>query len=167
MKTDFLIIGSGIAGLNLAIKASRLGKVLVVTKKKMNDCNTSLAQGGLAAVFSKEDSFRLHYNDTLRAGDGICRKEAVKLLVEKAPSEIMFLDRLKVPFDKEDSRLSLSKEAVHSEPRIVHAGDITGEEVERTLIGHVRKNRNIRVIEECAAVRLIVDNNECSGALIR
>jgi L-aspartate oxidase len=106
VKTDLLVIGSGIAGLSFALKASNFARVTVITKYKVKESNTFYAQGGLAAVFSKDDNFKLHVKDTLRAGDGLCSKKAVEILVRNAPKEIKWLQKIGVKFDK-NSNLSL------------------------------------------------------------
>ncbi|MBW2984162.1 L-aspartate oxidase [Candidatus Woesearchaeota archaeon] len=165
MKSDVLVIGSGIAGLGFALKASKFADVIAVTKDKARESNTFYAQGGLAAVFGKDDSFKLHIRDTLRAGDGLCNKKAVELLVRNAPKEIKWLEKIGVKFDR-NSKLSLSKEAVHSKSRIVHAGDITGREVENVLVDNVRKSRKIRLYQNHMAVDLIVEKGKCLGAVV-
>jgi L-aspartate oxidase len=165
VKTDLLVIGSGIAGLSFALKASKFGQVTVITKDKAKESNTFYAQGGLAAVFSKDDSFNLHIKDTLRAGDGLCNKRAVEVLVKNAPKEIKWLEKIGVRFDR-NGNPSLSKEAVHSKARIVHAGDITGREVEKVLAEKARKNKKIRILQNHMAVDLIIKNKKCLGALV-
>ena len=165
MKSDVLVIGSGIAGLSFALKASKLGDVVVITKDKAKESNTFYAQGGLAAVFGKDDSFKLHIKDTLRAGDGLCNKKAVEVLVKNAPKEIRWLEKIGVKFDR-NGNPSLSKEAVHSKSRIVHAGDITGREVENKLIENIKKNKKIKLLHHCMAIDLIVDKSKCLGSAV-
>jgi L-aspartate oxidase len=165
VKTDFLVIGSGIAGLSFALKASKLGQVTIITKYKAEESNTFYAQGGLAAVFSKNDNFKLHVKDTLRAGDGLCNKKAVEILVKNAPKEIKWLQKIGVKFDK-NGNLSLSKEAVHSKARIVHSGDITGREVEKVLVEKARKNRKIKILQNNMAVDLITERKKCLGSVV-
>ena len=99
MKCDFLVVGSGIAGLNFALKASEFGKVCLITKKDLIESNTNFTQGGIAAVFSREDSFDLHVKDTLKAGDGLCDKDVVKVMVKEAPGEIENLLSIGADFD--------------------------------------------------------------------
>ncbi|MBW2980909.1 L-aspartate oxidase [Candidatus Woesearchaeota archaeon] len=164
-KTDFLVIGSGIAGLSFALKASKFGDVTIITKDWVQESNTFFAQGGLAAVFSKDDSFELHVRDTLRAGDGLCNKKAAEILIKNAPKEIKWLEKIGVRFDR-NGRLSLSKEAVHSKARIVHSGDITGREVENVLVKNIGKNKRIRLYQNHMAVDLIVEKNRCLGACV-
>ncbi len=121
-RTDFLVIGSGIAGLTFALKAARYGKVTIVTKSAIDDSNTKYAQGGIAAVFSEPDNFEKHIRDTLIAGDGICNEEVVRLVVQEAPARIQDLIDLGVPFDKKkDGTYDLAKEGGHTEHRILHA----------------------------------------------
>src|SRR5512137_1635254 len=143
-RTDFLVIGSGIAGLTFALEAARFGKVSIVTKATLEDSNTRYAQGGIAAVFSEPDNFEKHIRDTLIAGDGICNEDVVRLVVQEAPARIKNLIDLGVPFDKkEDGTYDLAKEGGHTEHRILHAKDKTGEAIEETLINKVRNDANI------------------------
>jgi len=165
IKTDFLVIGSGIAGLSFALKAPKYGNIILITKDKLKESNTLYAQGGLAGVFSKTDSYAKHIKNTIRAGDGICNRSAVKILVENAPKEILWLEKQGVKFDK-NGKFSLSKEAVHSEARIVHSGDITGEAIQKVLIKKVRNNKKIKILEFCQAIKLITEDNNCCGVLV-
>jgi len=143
--TDYLIIGSGVAGLNCALFASKFGKVLLTTKDKLEESNTFYAQGGLAAVFGKDDSFEAHVEDTYRAGDGITNKKTAKILVRDAPNRVLELKKLGVKFNSTGNFFNLSREAVHSRARIVHAKDITGEEIVKTLSKHAKKKKNIEI----------------------
>ena len=155
---DFLVIGSGIAGLSFALKVADLGRVTIVTKKRAEEANTTLAQGGIACVLGEDDSFELHIADTLRTGEGLSREEIVALVVRQAPDRIRELLALGVPFtrDPEDpSKLHLTLEGGHSRRRIVHVEDHTGREVERVLLEHVRENPNIEILEGHLAVDLI------------
>ncbi|MFH0897293.1 MAG: L-aspartate oxidase, partial [Candidatus Bathyarchaeota archaeon] len=163
VKTDFLVIGSGIAGLSFAIKASEYGKVTIITKKELMESNTNLAQGGIAAVLDEEDSFESHIDDTLRNGCGLCNREAVETLVKKGPSAIDWLMAQGVEFDKERNKLSLSLESGHSRRRIAHKGDYTGKELEEALVASVRRN-GIDVHENCLALDLIVKEKRSYGA---
>ncbi|MDP7115856.1 MAG: L-aspartate oxidase [Candidatus Woesearchaeota archaeon] len=158
MDSEILVIGSGIAGLSFALKASEYAFVVLVTKDKISESNTKYAQGGLAAVSGEDDSFELHVKDTLRAGDGLCDKEAVEFLVKNAPSQIEWLRKIGVEFDSE-----LSNEAVHSAKRIVHSGDITGERVSDVLVEKVKASDRIKVFEGCQAVELVVEDGKCVG----
>jgi L-aspartate oxidase len=166
VKTDFLVIGSGIAGLNFALKASQYGLVTVVTKKEIMESNTNLAQGGIAAVITKDDSFNLHIRDTLKVGCGLSNRKMVEILVKKGPQEIESLMSFGVQFDKENEELHLTREAGHSKDRILHSGDTTGKEIEHALTRNVRRNKNIEVQENCFAVDLVVKNSKCFGATV-
>ncbi len=159
-RTDFLIIGSGIAGLTFALKAARYGKVTIVTKSAIDDSNTKYAQGGIAAVFSEPDNFEKHIRDTLIAGDGICNEEVVRLVVQEAPARIQDLIDLGVPFDKKkDGTYDLAKEGGHTEPRILHAKDRTGEAIEKTLIRKVRNDPNIEIFEQYFAIEILTQHH--------
>ncbi len=172
MQTDFLVVGSGIAGLSFALKASSLGKVIVVTKKEKADTATNLAQGGIAAVLHSEDSLEQHVQDTLVAGDGLCDEEVVRFVVENGPARIRELVEMGVRFAKgKDGRLSLAREGGHSARRIAHAYDLTGKEIERALLGQVAENGNIRLLENHMAVDLLVYEEDgqqrgCAGAYV-
>lgn len=168
MESDFLIIGSGIAGLSLALKVSRLGTVSVVTKKEEVDTATNLAQGGIAAVLNSGDSFAEHIQDTLRAGAGLCDESVVRMVVENGPERVRELVDLGVQFVKEkDGNLSLGREGGHSQRRVAHAYDLTGREIERALVESVAKNTQISLFENHMCVDLIVDEtaNGQSGDL--
>jgi len=164
ITSDFLVIGSGIAGLNFALQASEFGSVCLITKKDLIESNTNFAQGGIAAVLSKLDSFDLHVKDTVTVGDGLSDEEAVKLMVKNAPKEIRRLVSLGVDFDRKGEGMELGKEGAHSRKRIVHRGDKTGMEVEKSLVHCARKNRNIRVFEKHLAFELVMENGRCIGA---
>ncbi|HSO18381.1 MAG TPA: L-aspartate oxidase [Desulfosarcina sp.] len=162
-QTDFLIIGSGIAGLMYALKVAERGTVAVVTKKQAVDSNTNLAQGGIASVFDREDSFDLHIQDTLDAGDGLCHPDVVRQVVEGGPERIRELMEIGVSFNTDggapaengNSGFDLGREGGHSHNRIVHAHDMTGREVERVLLERARRHPNIRFFENHIAVDLI------------
>ena len=166
MNTDFLVVGSGIAGLNFALKAAKYGKVLIVTKKEIMESNTNLAQGGIAAVTRKDDSVRLHIEDTLNVGSGLSDKRMVKILAEKGPDAIRNLLSFGVAFDKEDNRLHLTTEGGHSIARVLHSGDSTGKEIEQAMTESVRENPDIEVFENYFAIDLILTNRECVGSKI-
>ena len=163
IKTDFLIIGSGVAGLTFALKVADHGSVAVVTKKGVMDTNTAQAQGGIASVFGKLDSFDLHIRDTLVAGDGLCNREVVEMVVRNGPERIRELIDMGVRFNLAESNrgkgeelnLDLGREGGHSEKRIIHAEDMTGKELERVLVEHVRRHPNIKLYENHVAVDLI------------
>ena len=171
-KTDFLIIGSGIAGLTLALKLSAWGKVAVITKRGMTDTSTSMAQGGIASVFNKLDSFDLHIKDTLASGDGLCNPDVVEHVVKNGPARIKELISLGVNFNRrkdckyDDLCLDLGREGGHSRKRIVHAYDMTGREVENVLVDHVKKNKNIEVFDNHMAIDLITYATRLKSGLV-
>ncbi len=154
--TDFLIIGSGIAGLSFAIKAASLGTVTIVTKKAKVDSATNLAQGGIAAVLAGNDSFDAHVSDTLASGAGICDESVVRKVVEDGPARIEDLIRLGVQFNRDGNELDLGQEGGHSARRIAHAMDATGREIERGLLAQVEAHPSIQVLEDHLAVDLLI-----------
>ncbi len=162
IKTDFLIIGSGIAGLSLALKLKDLGEVLILTKKRVFDNATSLAQGGIACVLSEENHFDLHIKDTLIAGDGLCKDEIVELVVKSAPERIQELINWGVSFDRDPKNpqcYHLTLEGGHSRNRILHVGDYTGRAIFSALLNKVFSYENIVVLENHLALELILDQN--------
>ena len=167
--TDFLIIGTGIAGLYSAINAHQRGDVMLVTKEKLEDSNTEYAQGGIAAVFDKSDSTDLHLEDTLVAGAGLCNRDAVDILVNEGPERVRELIAMGTNFDRsqDDKKdIALTKEGAHSRRRILHAGgDATGEEVRRSLTNTVVNKLGIPVHEKTFILDLITHNGRCYGAL--
>lgn len=166
IKTDFLVIGSGIAGLSFALKAARYGEVIIVTKKAMMDTSTNLAQGGIAAVLGPNDSFDLHIKDTLRSGDGLSHPDVVKLVIEQAPERIKDLVNIGVEFTtrlENQIHFDLGKEGGHSRRRIVHACDLTGQEIEAALIAKTRENPRITVYENHIAIDLITKGKLLKG----
>ncbi len=178
-QCDFLVIGSGIAGLCFAIHAARHGSVVVVTKKSDSDSNTNRAQGGIACVLDPLDSFRSHIEDTLATGKGLSDPEAVGILVESGPERIRELLRWGVRFSTDPAshaahKLDLGKEGGHSVNRIVHAHDLTGREVEHALLQHLRGLSNARLLENHCAVELITGHHvtgrlkpdRCLGAYV-
>ena len=165
--TDILIIGSGVAGLCAAIEAAKYAKVLIITKDKLQDSNTEQAQGGIAVVLSREDSFKGHAEDTLRVGSGLCNEEAVRILVDEGPSRVQELIQWGANFDKEGEGLSFTQEAGHNMRRIIHAkGDATGAEIEKTLILKVKENKNIKILEHTFAIDLLQKNGVCFGVFV-
>jgi L-aspartate oxidase len=159
-RTDFLVIGSGIAGLTFALKAAKFGQVTVVTKANLEDTNTRYAQGGIAAVFSEPDNFEKHIKDTLIAGGGICNEEVVRMVVHEAPDRIKDLINLGVSFDKkEDGTYDLAKEGGHTEYRILHHKDRTGESIQSTLMDRVRKEPKIEILEHHFAIELLTQHH--------
>ncbi len=162
IKTDFLIIGSGIGGLSYALKVSELGDVVIVTKKGDTESNTNYAQGGIASVFSKDDSFELHLEDTLKAGDGLCNPEVVRRVVEAGPGCVKELAKIGVNFTRkrgEDHQFDLGLEGGHSKNRVAHVADFTGREIESCLVEAVKSKKNIRILENHAAVDLITQHH--------
>ncbi len=158
-KTDVLIIGSGIAGLFAAIKISEFADVILITKKDKTESNTNYAQGGIASVISKNDSFENHINDTLSAGAGLCDKHIVEIMVKEGPERIQELIEIGTQFTYKDGELDLAKEAGHTASRIVHAKDLTGKEVERALINKINSINNIVIMENTLAIDLITEHN--------
>jgi len=160
---DYIIVGSGIAGLYTALLAKEQGSVLILTKGSTDECNTKYAQGGIAAAIGHGDSAELHYRDTIAAGAGLCNREAVQILVEEAPDRITDLTNFGVPFDTMNGEVALTKEAAHSVPRILHAGgDATGEHIEVTLSRMVRQAR-IAVLEHFLATDIVVEDGVAKG----
>ncbi|MFH1368351.1 MAG: L-aspartate oxidase [Elusimicrobiota bacterium] len=180
IKTDFLVIGSGIAGLTFALKASEIGSVAVVTKRGLSESATNYAQGGIAAVWSPEDSFEKHVKDTLIAGAGLCKRSIVEMVVREGPDRIRELIKLGVNFtlssDSPENDYELGLEAGHSRRRILHAGDITGNEIEKILVKRAGKKQGVRIFEDHIAIDLITtgkikkkfqrENDACRGAYV-
>jgi L-aspartate oxidase len=159
-NSDFLVIGSGMAGLISALELSRYGTVNLITKRSLTDSNTNWAQGGIACVMDPGDSFEEHIQDTLNAGAGLCNLDAVKLVVHEGPRRIAQLIDYGVPFssrltDNGEASFDLGREGGHTQRRVMHAGDITGEQIQRVLVEEVRKASNVRCFEEHTAIDLI------------
>ncbi len=154
MRTDFLVIGSGIAGLSFAIKAAELGEVVLVTKKSAMDSNTNRAQGGIASVIDPEDDFASHVEDTLGAGAGLCDRERVERMVKEGPERIQELLNWGVDFSRESERLALGREGGHSRRRIVHVADYTGRAMEEALLEKAARDPRITLLENHLAVNL-------------
>jgi L-aspartate oxidase len=165
LRTRFLVVGSGVAGLHTARRASTDGDVMVLTKRSLFDSATAYAQGGIAAALGAGDSPELHWKDTLAAGAALCDSKAVEVLVEEGPARVRELHTAGADFDLEPGGdFKLGKEAAHSRRRIVHAhGDQTGAEVARILIALVRQTKNIQVLERTRVLDLIVNNGVCRG----
>jgi len=165
--TDFLIIGSGVAGLRAAIELAPYGNVIVVTKDRPAESSTEYAQGGIAVALSDEDEVGIHYEDTLRAGDGLCREDAVKVLVEEGPERIRELISWGAEFDKEGTKLDFTMEAAHTRKRVLHAhGDSTGKELERVLLNKVRSFSSVEKYPYAFTEDLMIHNGKCHGAYI-
>src|SRR5215468_8291169 len=174
---DYLVLGSGIAGLIFALKASAHGRVAIITKKDRAESNTNYAQGGIAAVTSKEDSFELHVRDTLEAGAGLCKEEVVRAIIQEGPARIAELIELGMHFSERETarangarELDLGKEGGHSRRRILHAKDVTGREIERALLAAIAEQPQIEIFENHFAIDLITTKklslsgpNRCVG----
>ncbi len=169
MNCDFLIIGSGIAGLSFALKLSSLGRVVVVTKKEKIDSATNLAQGGIAAVMGKNDKFEYHIEDTLLSGDGLCDTDVVEMVVKNGPEQVKELIQAGVNFIRKDNdkELDLGKEGGHSMRRVAHAYDLTGHAIEKALLNKVKTKESITVLKNHMGVDLIRDKNgKCIGCTV-
>ena len=173
VHSDFLVIGSGIAGLSFALQAARHGKVAMVTKREITESATNYAQGGIASVFSTEDTFDAHVEDTLVAGAGICHEDVVRMVVEEGPAVIRNLIDWGVKFTTSGDSYDLTREGGHSQRRILHADDVTGREIERALVAAARQNPNIEIFEYHIGIDLITEAkilrkrlkpNRCMGA---
>ena len=176
---DFLVIGTGLGGLSFALKAAGHGKVCMITKSELEETNTRYAQGGIAAVTYEPDSFEKHVEDTLIAGDNLCNEEVVRMVVREAPRQVRELIQWGTRFDRESSgKYDLAREGGHSEHRILHHKDNTGEEIQRVLSAKVREHPDIDLLERHFAVDLITQHHlghlvkrymtdiECYGAYV-
>ena len=179
LKYDFLVIGTGLGGLSFALKAASHGKVCLISKAEMEETNTRYAQGGIAAVTYEPDSHEKHVEDTLVAGDHLCNEEVVRMVVKEGPDQIRELIQWGTKFDKQSSgKWDLAREGGHSEHRILHHKDNTGQEIQRALSVQVRKHPNIDLLENHFAVDLITQHHlgklvkrhltdiECYGAYV-
>jgi L-aspartate oxidase len=173
MQTDFLVIGSGIAGLSFALRAAEHGEVLIITKRSPDDGSTAWAQGGIAAVLDPLDSLSAHVTDTLTVGDGLCHRDIVELVVSEGPAAVRELgDRWGVLFDRASSgELDLAREGGHSARRVAHAKDTTGREIERALLLAIRSHPRIRILADHMAVDLLTlakygGPDSCFGAYV-
>ena len=174
---DFVVIGSGIAGLTFAVKAAQHGSVAVITKRKGADSNTAWAQGGVACVTSDEDSFELHIRDTLEAGAGLCDENVVRTIVSEGPGCIRELMELGLTFDEREvsghRELDLGREGGHSKRRVLHVRDVTGKEIEATLLRELARHPRVDLLENHMAVDLITAGklgfaaeDRCLGAYV-
>jgi L-aspartate oxidase len=159
IKTDFLVLGSGIAGLFYALKVAEYGTVAIVTKKQKAESNTNYAQGGIASVLGPNDSFDSHIADTMNAGAELCHRHAVEVLVREGPARVKELIEIGVQFTQAGDAFDLSKEGGHSQHRIVHAADLTGKEVERALLARASQHRNISMFENHISIDLITEHH--------
>ncbi len=158
-RFDFLVLGSGVAGLTYALRVAEAGTVAIVTKKESAESNTNYAQGGVAAVVDAADSFEAHVEDTLVAGAGLCDEAVVRIVVTEGPERVRELIALGAQFSQHDGSLHLGREGGHSANRIVHATDATGREIERALLAAVRQHPNIHVFEYHFALELITEHH--------
>src|SRR5262245_21418152 len=168
---DFLVLGSGVAGLSFALKVAARGRVAILTKKDRAESNTNYAQGGIAAVTSREDSFEMHVRDTLEAGAGLCREDVVRTIVQEGPARISELIELGMKFSQREAsrsrnstELDLGKEGGHSKRRILHAQDVTGREIERALLAAVAQQPNIEILENHFAIDLVTTQKLAGNA---
>ena len=162
-RFDYIIVGSGIAGLYTALLAQKQGSVLIVTKGSIDDCNTKFAQGGIAAAIGRNDSPELHFKDTIAAGAGLCDEEAVRILANEAADCITDLVNFGMPFDTLNGEIALTKEAAHTVPRILHAGgDATGEHIEVTLSSQVHSSK-IQLLEDSLATEILTEKGTVKG----
>jgi L-aspartate oxidase len=179
-KFDYIVLGSGIAGLTFALKVAPRGKVAIITKKNRAESNTNYAQGGIAAVTSKEDSVEMHVRDTLIAGAGLCKENVVRTIVQEGPARIAELIELGMKFSEREipehpgaHELDLGKEGGHSKRRILHAKDVTGREIESALLASIAAQPNIKIFEDHFAIDLITSQklgqpgpNRCLGVYV-
>ena len=169
--SDFLVIGSGIAGLTFALDAAAAGTVTIITKRTRDEANTRYAQGGIAAVFAPGDTPEAHTQDTLVAGAGLCHEVVAEICAREGPDRVRELIERGARFDEEDGHLHLTREGGHSARRVVHVADATGAEVERALLEAVEAHPNIRIVEHQTAIDLIILSrfggpDQCAGAYV-
>ena len=163
-----LVIGSGIAGLSAALAAAEKRRVVVISKEELNETATNYAQGGIAAVLAEDDSFESHIRDTLKAGQGLCERDAVELLVRDGAKRCKELIETGMDFDKEDGHIHFTMEGAHSARRIMHCdGDATGRRLQKFLAKKVREHKNIQLYENHFVIDLLHENGVCHGALIQ
>ncbi len=163
-KVDFVVLGSGIAGMRAALELAKHGQVLVLTKGELWDSSTHHAQGGIAAALGEDDEVSLHFYDTIRAGDGLCREDAVRVLVEEGPRAIHELMEWGMRFDRNGSKLAFTREGAHSRSRVLHArGDSTGSEILRALMAKARSRRLAKVRPFSLAVEILLDGRRVRG----
>lgn len=166
IQTDYIVIGSGIAGLTCAKELASVGDVLVITKNKIKESATQYAQGGIAAALKEDDAPDYHFKDTIAAGDDLCDESAVRILVDEGPSRVQELISMGAKFDKYENGLSFTKEGAHSKRRILHAGDATGREIEKTLGNTLLSTPNVTFSPNTFVSQLHVKNNTVLGCTI-
>src|ERR1700745_3351309 len=163
-RADYAVIGSGVAGLRAAIALTDSGRVLVLAKSDLSDSATAWAQGGIAVALSDEDEISLHEQDTIKAGDGLCRPEAVALLVEEGPKYIAQLIEWGTEFDRAGTKLAFTREAAHSRSRILHAhGDSTGRGISRALLARAHKIPHLHLCAHSFTTSLILEDGRAVG----
>src|ERR1700732_2651195 len=163
-EVDYAVVGSGVAGVRAAIELSNAGSVLVLAKSDLSDSATAWAQGGIAVALSDEDEISLHEQDTIKAGDGLCRAEAVALLVEEGPKYITQLIDWGTEFDRAGTKLAFTREAAHSRSRILHAhGDSTGREISRALLARAHSIPHLHLRPHAFTTELIVASKSVVG----
>jgi len=165
-STDFIVIGSGIAGLSAAHALAPFGTTTIITKSSIHEGSTQLAQGGIAVALHRDDTPNYHFEDTLYAGDGLCNPDAVRILVEEGPSRVQELVEMGAHFDKSGDDYSFTREAAHNRRRILHAGDATGREIEKTLGNTIRRHLNVSFLQNTVVSSLIISNGECIGCIV-
>lgn len=166
-EADFLVIGSGVAGLRAALELSREGRVVMLTKGHPLQSNSIYAQGGVAVALSEEDDVAIHFTDTVKAGHGLCRREAVRVLVEEGPDRIQELIRWGARFDKAGGKFAFAREAAHTRSRILRArGDATGNEMVRVLMAQAGRQKRIHRLDYHFTVDLVVEEGRCCGAVV-
>ena len=165
-EVDFVVIGSGIAGVRAAMELAEVGEVAVLTKSRPDESNTEYAQGGSAAVLNKDDDRDLHFSDTLEAGAGLCDASAVQILVNEGPDRVRELIEWGTAFDHENGEIAFTQEGAHSRRRILHArGDSTGQEISRTLVSRVRSMPRAHLFRDTFAIDLLLKNGRCEGVI--
>ena len=166
IETDFLVIGSGSAGLRAAIEANKHGDVVLITKSALKESNTSYAQGGIAVAMSEEDTIDAHVEDTLKAGVGLCDETAVQVMVKEGIQRVAELIEWGANFDRDGNTLGFTLEAAHQRRRIIHRGDTTGQETSDVLVNQLNKQERIRIIEHAFAIDLMTQGETCYGAVV-
>src|SRR3974377_1428465 len=166
-ETDFIVVGAGIAGLRAAVELASAGRVVCLAKREVTESNTQYAQGGMAAALSDEDEVRLHLEDTLKAGDGLCNQEAARILVEEGPPRIEELIEWGTQFDRAGTKIAFTREGAHSRSRVLHAhGDSTGREIGRALYLKAVALKGISFREFEFTIDLIVKDGRVSGVKV-